>query len=80
MTNCKNCGAPLIFHYCEYCGTDYSCTYGDPGLDGINTALQAANKLPASTHYEDVDIGSISRLLKAGVISVSSIKAGIIEI
>ena len=23
MTNCKNCGAPLRYSKCEYCGTDY---------------------------------------------------------
>ena len=23
LTNCKNCGAPLISHKCEYCGTIY---------------------------------------------------------
>ena len=22
--NCKNCGAPVLDGYCEYCGTDYS--------------------------------------------------------
>ena len=21
--NCKNCGAPVVNGYCEYCGTDY---------------------------------------------------------
>lgn len=24
ITNCKNCGAPLIDQKCEYCGTDYN--------------------------------------------------------
>lgn len=23
LTNCKNCGAPLRAHVCEYCGTHY---------------------------------------------------------
>lgn len=23
MTNCKNCGAPLHGHKCDYCGTEY---------------------------------------------------------
>lgn len=23
-TNCKNCGAPLHEHICEFCGTEYS--------------------------------------------------------
>lgn len=23
MTNCKNCGMPLVNGVCEYCGTDY---------------------------------------------------------
>ena len=23
LTNCKNCGAPLRAHVCEYCGTRY---------------------------------------------------------
>lgn len=23
MTNCKNCGAPLVGERCEYCGTRY---------------------------------------------------------
>ena len=23
LTNCKNCGAPLRAHICEYCGTHY---------------------------------------------------------
>ena len=23
MTNCKNCGMPLVGGVCEYCGTDY---------------------------------------------------------
>ena len=24
--NCKNCGAPVLDGYCEYCGTDYGKT------------------------------------------------------
>ena len=23
LTNCKNCGAPIHYGVCEYCGTDY---------------------------------------------------------
>ena len=23
LTNCKNCGAALVFGHCDYCGTDY---------------------------------------------------------
>lgn len=29
MTNCKNCGAPLVNGKCEYCKTEYG------GQDGI---------------------------------------------
>ena len=24
MTNCPNCGAPIVSHKCEYCGTIFS--------------------------------------------------------
>lgn len=27
ITNCKNCGAPLKSHKCEYCGTNYTINY-----------------------------------------------------
>lgn len=52
VTNCKNCGAPLHDHICEYCGTEYEnkinagfgCTASEM-VNAVFTFTQVANGL-----------------------------------
>ena len=77
MVNCKNCGAPLTSHICEYCGTNYSIQYGDPGLDALNNTILYANIV-----NENKQVKEHSRVfdgLKAGVIDTKNLIAGVIK-
>lgn len=63
MTNCKNCGMPLVGSVCEYCGTRYD-------LLDINIKPLIAYK-PTPISSWDIERGIITVPRDSGVVSLT---------
>lgn len=55
MTNCKNCGAPLKTHKCDYCGTNFNKidTKNNIGNQSIEYTEYIAQKLEEVLNYSE---------------------------
>ena len=75
MTNCRNCGAVLTGHICEYCGTRYPVETSGEVLYANGEPFYVCDPEPIPTYPLDTDTITIcADLYKTGLFSPNKLR------
>ena len=75
MTNCRNCGAVLTGHICEYCGTRYTAESGGEVLYANGEPFYVCDPEPLPTYPLDTETITWSAYLyNTGSFSANELK------